>query len=153
MNIKDSKTKLGLWLSTYISMVGLLLIVLIAYLIEYTISPNFNKTLLKVISVLIALIPPLLWLSIFYKQDRLNPEPKSFVFKTLILGALVQKAIYTPIVTIIFSGSNSGIKSIGSNLVISIILIAIIQESTKLLTVRYSIYPSKEFDEVIDGII
>ncbi len=153
MNIKDSKTKLGLWLSTFISMAGLLLIVLIAYLIEYTISPNFNKTLLKVISVLIALIPPLLWLSIFYKQDRLNPEPKSFVFKTLILGALVQKAIYTPIVTIIFSGSNSGIKSIGSNLVISIILIAIIQESTKLLTVRYSIYPSKEFDEVIDGII
>ncbi len=153
MGMKDSKTKLGLWLSTFISMACLLLIVLIAYLIEKTVSPSFNKTMQTIISAVIAFIPPLLWLSIFYRQDRLNPEPKSFVFKTMILGALVQKAIYTPIVTIVFSGNNSGIKSIGSNLVISIILIAIIQESTKLLTVRYSIYPSKEFDEIIDGVI
>ncbi len=153
MSIKDSKTKMGLWLSTFISMAGLLLIVFIAYLIEITISTNLNKTLLTIISVIIALIPPLLWLSIFYRQDRLNPEPKSFVFKTMLLGALVQKAIYTPIVALVFSGSNSGITSIGSRLIVNIILIAIIQESIKLISVRYSIYPSKEFDEVIDGII
>ena len=104
MSIKSSRTKLGLWLSTFISMAGLLLIVLIAFIIENTISPNFNKTLLTVISVIIALIPPLLWLSIFYRQDRLNPEPKSFVFKIMLLGALVQKAIYTPIISLVFSG-------------------------------------------------
>ncbi len=153
MSINDSKTKMGLWLSTFISMAGLLLIVLIAYLIENTISTNFNKTLLIIISVIIALIPPLLWLSIFYRQDRLNPEPKSFVFKTMLLGAIVQKAIYTPLVSLVFSGSNNGITSIGSRLFVNIILIAIIQESLKLISVRYSIYPSKEFDEVIDGII
>lgn len=153
MSIKDSKTKLGLWLSTFISMAGLILIVFIALFFEKTISPNFNKTVKIIISIIIAIIPPLLWLTIFYRQDRLNPEPKSFVFKTMVLGALVQKAIYTPVVAIVFPNGNSGITSIGSKLIVNIILIAIIQESMKLLSVRYSIYPSKEFDEVIDGII
>ena len=153
MGIKSSKTKLGLWLSTFISMAGLLLIVFVANLIENTITSNFNKTLLTIISVIIALIPPLLWLSIFYRQDRLNPEPKSCVLKIMLLGALVQKAIYSPIIALVFSGSNNGITTIGSRLIVNIILIAIIQESLKLISVRYSIYPSKEFDEVIDGII
>lgn len=97
MGIRNSRTKLGLWLSTFISMAGLLLIVFIAYIIENTISPSFNKTLLTVISVIIALIPPLLWLTIFYRQDRLNPEPKSFVFKTMLLGALIQKRFTHPL--------------------------------------------------------
>ena len=65
MGIKSSKTKLGLWLSTFISMAGLLLIVFVANLIENTITSNFNKTLLTIVSSDIALIPPLLWLSIF----------------------------------------------------------------------------------------
>jgi hypothetical protein len=47
----------------------------------------------------------------------------------------------------------AGPRSAVSDYVFSIILIALIQEATKLLTVRYSIYPSKEFDERIDGII
>lgn len=153
MSTKNSKTKLGLWLSTFISIIGLLLIVFIAYVFEKTINPNFNKNLLTFISVIIAIIPPLLWLTIFYRQDRLNPEPKSLVFKTLVLGALIQKAIYVPLVSLLFPSGNSGFASIGNKMVITIILIAFIQEATKLLTVRYSVYPSNEFDEDIDGII
>jgi RsiW-degrading membrane proteinase PrsW (M82 family) len=153
MRIKNSKTKLGLWLSTFISIIGLLLIVLIAFIFENTINPNFNKSLLTVISVIIAIIPPILWLTVFYRQDRLNPEPKGLVFKTLILGALVQKAAYAPIISLVFPQGNRSITALGSNLIINIILIAIIQEAVKLLSVRYSVYPSREFDEDIDGII
>lgn len=153
MSIRNSKTKLGLWLSTFISIVGLLLIVLVAYIFEKTINPNFNKGLLTVISVIIAIIPPILWLTIFYRQDRLNPEPKSLVLKTLILGALVQKAVYVPLISLVFPQGNRSITTMGSNFIITIILIAIIQEAVKLMSVRYSVYPSNEFDEDIDGII
>ena len=138
---------------TFISIIGLLLIVLLAYIFENTINPNFNKSLLTVISVIIAIIPPILWLTVFYRQDRLNPEPKGLVFKTLILGALVQKAAYAPIISLVFPQGNRSITALGSNLIINIILIAIIQEAVKLLSVRYSVYPSREFDEDIDGII
>lgn len=153
MSIKNTKTKLGLWLSTFISITGLLLIVLIAFIFEKTINLNLNKSLSTIISVIIAIIPPILWLTVFYRQDRLNPEPKSLVLKTLILGALVQKALYVPIISFVFPQGNRSITTMGSNLVITIILVAVIQEAVKLLSIRYSVYPSKEFDEDIDGII
>lgn len=149
----NSKTKLGLWLSTFISIVGLLLIVLLSYIIEKTLDPSLNKSLLTIISVIIAVIPPLLWLTIFYRQDRLNPEPKSFVFKTLLLGALVQKAIYTPLISLVFPNGETSLSTIARNYFITLILVAMIQEAAKLLSVRYSVYGSKEFDESIDGII
>lgn len=152
MDSKNAKTKMGLWLSTFISIGGLLLIVFIATIIEKALNPDFNRTLLTAISVIIAIIPPLLWLSIFYRQDRLNPEPKSFVFKTMLLGALIQKAFYAPVAAFLFPGASS-LSTQAGNYLLTIALIAMIQEGFKLLTVRYSIYPSKEFDEKIDGII
>ncbi len=153
MNTRTTKTKMGLWLSTFISIVGLLLIVLISYIIEKTLDPNINKSALTLISIIIAIIPPFLWLTIFYQQDRLNPEPKSYVFKTLLLGALVQKALYAPLTALVFPTANTSITAKTRDFVVTIILVAIIQEATKLLTVRYSIYTSHEFDEKIDGII
>ena len=153
MGIRDSKAKPGLWLSTFISLAGLLLIVLVAYIIEKAINLDFNKDLLKVISLVIAVIPPILWLTIFYRQDRMNPEPKGLVFKTLILGALVQKAVYTPVISWIMPHSSRGSTVISGKLITAIVLTAVIQEAIKLLSVRYSVYSSREFDEAVDGII
>lgn len=151
--MSSKNSKMSLWLSTSISVVVLLLIVVVSYVFEKTITPNLNKSLLTSVSVIIALIPPLLWLSVFYRQDRKNPEPKGLVFKTLILGALIQKAVYVPIVSLIFPTGNAGFDSIGKNMVATIIIVAVVQEAIKMLAVRYSIYPCKEFDEDIDGII
>lgn len=141
----------GLWLSTLASIIGLLLVVLFSYIAERMLDLTIHSVLLTLISLLIAFVPPLLWLTVFYRQDRLEPEPKSFVFKTLILGALVQKALYAPIMNIIMPESQ--IVPNASDYIFSVILIALVQESMKLLAVRYSIYASNEFDEKIDGII
>ena len=151
MENNNTKVKQGLWLSTFISVAGLLFIVFIAKIVERIINPSFDQTLLTVLSIIIAIIPPFLWLSIFYRQDRLNPEPKSFVLKTMLLGALVQKAIYAPLITFVFPDTPG--VSASKNYFIYIVMLAMIQEGVKLLSVRYSVYPSKEFDEKIDGII
>jgi RsiW-degrading membrane proteinase PrsW (M82 family) len=153
MHIRNQKAKPGIWLSTFVSIAGLLLIVLIAYIFEKTVSPNLNKSLMTVISVFIAIIPPILWLTVFYRQDRLNPEPKSLVFKTLILGALVQKAAYAPTMSLVFPQGSKNVTALSGNLIVIILLTATIQEAFKLLSVRYSVYPSSEFDEDVDGII
>ena len=145
------KNRPGLWLSTLVSIVGLLLVVLFSYIIERTLDLTINSTLLTLIPLLIAFVPPLLWLTVFYRQDRLDPEPKSFVFKTLILGALVQKAVYAPVMSVLMPEARTGPNI--TDYIFSVILIALIQESMKLLSVRYSIYVSDEFDEKIDGII
>ncbi|HBR01860.1 MAG TPA: hypothetical protein DD738_04550 [Ruminiclostridium sp.] len=100
---------------------------------------------------MMAIIPSILWLTIFYRQDRMNPEPKSYVLKILVLGALVQRALYMPLMKFIFPDGSS--RAIAGNYAVTIILVAVIQESIKLLSVRYSIYSSDEFDENVDGII
>lgn len=147
------KSRPGLWLSTSVSIVGLILVVFLSNIVENTLNLSIHPALLTIISVLIAFVPPLIWLTVFYRQDRKCPEPKSFVFKTLILGALVQKAVYTPLMSIIMPDIQSGPRKIISDYIFTIIIVALIQESMKLLSVRYSIYNSREFDEKIDGII
>lgn len=148
-----SQSRPGLWLSTSVSIVGLLLVVLLSYIAEKTLNLSINSTVLTIISLLIAFVPPLIWLTVFYRQDRDCPEPKSYVFKTLILGALVQKAIYVPLMAAIMPGIQNGPRNVVSDYIFTIILVALIQESMKLLSVRYSIYNSPEFDEKVDGII
>jgi len=145
------KNRPGLWLSTAVSIVGLLLVVLFSYIVERTLDLSINSLMRSIISLFIAFVPPLIWLTVFYRQDRLEPEPKSFVFKTLILGALVQKAIYAPLMDFVMPEMKTG--PIITDYIFSVILVALLQESMKLLAVRYSIYVSDEFDEKIDGII
>ncbi|HPU22179.1 MAG TPA: PrsW family glutamic-type intramembrane protease [Thermoclostridium caenicola] len=147
----SQRNRPGLWLSTAVSIVGLLLVVLFSYIAERTLDLTIHSTLRTLISLLIAFVPPLIWLTVFYRQDRLDPEPKSFVFKTLILGALVQKALYAPVISVVMPEAQAGPNA--SDYILSVVLVALIQESMKLLSVRYSIYVSKEFDEKIDGII
>ena len=149
--MKPGQKQTGLWLSTTVSIVGLLLVVLFSYIVERTLDLSINSVLRSLISLFIAFVPPLIWLTVFYRQDRLEPEPNSFVFKTLILGALVQKALYVPIMNIVMPEAQTG--PIITDYIFSVILVALLQESMKLLAVRYSIYVSDEFDEKIDGII
>jgi RsiW-degrading membrane proteinase PrsW (M82 family) len=78
-----TKLRPGLWLSTLVSLVGLILVVLFSYIIEKSWINNMDPVLLTIVSLIIAFLPPLIWLTVFYRQDRLEPEPKSFVFKTL----------------------------------------------------------------------
>lgn len=153
MHKNNYNAQKGLWQSTFISMAGLLLIVVLSFIIEKTVAASFSRNLMTIVSVIFAVIPPLLWLTIFYRQDRLNPEPKGFVFKILLLGALVQKAFYTPIVALAVPNGNTTLSAITRNYILTVIIVGIVQESSKLLAVRYSVYTSREFDEKVDGII
>lgn len=57
--MSGKNSRLSLWLSTFISIVGLLFIVLIAYIIEKVFNTNnLSNDILTIISFIIALIPP-----------------------------------------------------------------------------------------------
>src|SRR5690349_6278895 len=48
---------------------------------------------LVVAGLVMAIVPALIWLFAFLQQDRLEPEPKRYVFSVFILGALLAQAI------------------------------------------------------------
>src|SRR5688500_3097835 len=54
------------------------------------------------IGLLLTIVPALLWLGLFYAQDRLEPEPHHYVVGLLILGALLGGAIEQPLLRDIF---------------------------------------------------
>lgn len=114
---------------------------------------NLHGTTLLIAGTVLSLIPAFIWLYAFYKQDRLEPEPKHYVFGIMILGALLAAAVGQPIIHHSFQVQNWIGESRIVTILGSIFVIGFVQEFLKYAAVRYSIYYTSEFDERVDGII
>jgi protease PrsW len=139
--------------SNWITMALLALFLLVAFGIEYLVKPTFSPTGLLETGIIMALVPAVLWLGFFYRQDRLEPEPKGMVIEVFILGALLASAIGIPLVTNVFHVSTWLYSGFWVNLLGAILVIGFTQEFLKYAAVRFSVYSSNEFDELTDGII
>ena len=89
----------------------------------------------------------------FYKQDRLEPEPKKYVLGILILGALLASSIGQPVIQNSFRVQDWMGENWKISILTSIFVVGFVQEFLKYAAVRYTIYYSSEFDERVDGII
>jgi protease PrsW len=139
--------------SNWVTLALLALFLLVAYAIEYLVQPTFSPTGLLVTGIIMALVPAVLWLGFFYRQDSLEPEPKSMVLQVFLLGALLAGAIWIPLVNNVFHFSAWLYSGFWVSLLGAILVIGFTQEFLKYATVRFSIYNSSEFDEHTDGII
>ncbi len=143
----------SLWASNLITLVLLGLFLLVCYGIEFLVKPVFTPVGLLVTGVVMSLVPAILWLAFFYRQDRLEPEPKEMVLEVFILGGLLAAAIGIPLVNDLFNISSWLFSGFWVNLLGAILVIGFSQEFLKYAAVRFSIYESAEFDERTDGII
>ncbi len=69
------------------------------------------------------------------------------------LGALLASAVGIPLVDNIFHVSKWIYTDTAATILGSILVVGFIQEFLKYAAVRYSVYPSAEFDEATDGVI
>jgi RsiW-degrading membrane proteinase PrsW (M82 family) len=115
--------------------------------------PTLTGWTLVAVGLFLALIPALIWLLFFYQQDRLEPEPKGYVLGVFALGALLAQAIGIPLVEDLFDVRRWLPLDPWANLLGSILVIGFTQEFLKYAAVRYSIYPSTEFDGRVDGVV
>ena len=157
--MSDSPSKLApvkrksLWASNLITLVLLGLFLLVCFGIELLIKPTFTPAGLILTGIVMSLVPAILWLAFFYRQDRLEPEPKEMVLEVFILGGLLAAAIGIPLVDNVFHISTWLFSGFWVNLLGAILVIGFSQEFLKYAAVRFSIYESSEFDERTDGII
>ncbi len=143
----------GLWQAGVAQVVGLLLFVVLVELIASLARPRLEGVALAAAGVILAVVPAFLWLAFFYRQDRLEPEPKGYVLAVFVLGALVAEAIGLPFTRSLFHTADWLGYSPLVNLLGSILVIGFSQEFLKYAAVRYSVYALPEFDERIDGIV
>ena len=102
-------------------------------------------------SLLLALIPAGIWLLYVYRQDRVEPEPIPLVLGVMVLGALVTRGLYGPIVhafhfdeVMALGGWPGALARLGQASVLQLLVYG---------SVRYSVFFTDEFDEPVDGVI
>lgn len=144
----------GIWRSTLALIGGLVIFAGLMALVGPMLTPLLSNGGRVAVGIVIALVPAALWLVIFYLQDRLEPEPKTYILSIFLLGALLAQGVALPLVRDVFrvqdwlSSSGSLFQILGE-----ILIIGFIQEYLKYAGVRFTIFRSSEFDERVDGII
>lgn len=94
--------------------------------------------------LVVAIAPALFWLLYFYRKDKYEPEPLSWIVKIFLLGALI-------VIPIAIGEIIAGIFI--SEFAIFIFIAPVMEECGKYFVVKRYVYPTNEFNEPVDGII
>lgn len=127
--------------------------VVIAFGVDRWLQPSLSSLMLIVLGLVMSFIPAVLWLGLFYRRDRYEPEPKELVLQVFGLGALMAWAIGGRVLNLLFDIDNWLYTNWWTQLAGGILVVGFTQEFLKFLTVRASVYRLPEFDERTDGII
>jgi RsiW-degrading membrane proteinase PrsW (M82 family) len=148
-----TRERRGAWRSNLGLILALVVFVGLIYALDAYLKPVFNPTTLLITGILLAVVPALIWLIVFYQQDRLEPEPKGYLLAVFVLGALLAAAVGQPLVENFFKVSDWLYTDTLTTILGGILVVGFTQEFLKYAAVRYSMYNSAEFDEATDGII
>jgi len=151
--VKVSQERPSAWRAGLGHILGQILFVLVVVALVSLLKPTLTGGALVAAGLVMALVPALIWLVFFYQQDRLEPEPKGYVLAVFVLGALLAQAVGIPLLAQVFNVSRWLSIEPWVNLLGSILVIGFTHEFLKYAAVRYSVYPTLEFDERTDGVV
>lgn len=104
--------------------------------------------------LLIPLIPTLFWITYFYLKDKPEKEPKKLIFYSILLGAVstffVAEAEYFFLTQF---GLIRAIETVTIFGFLGMLVVGAVEEIAKFLTLRFSFFRSKYFNEISDGIL
>lgn len=136
--------------------VALLLLLIVVGVVLTAFAGSFSdvsETVRLIVGLVLAVVPALLWLGLFYAQDRLEPEPHHYVLGLLVVGALLGGAVEQPLLREIFQVQRWAESGTFAHLLADILLNGVLTAALVYATVRFTVLPTPEFDERVDGII
>lgn len=142
----------GFLRSISLELLGLLIFIAIFNLLA-GVGSAFNETALIILGLMMAVVPALLWLAIFYRIDHAEPEPKRLVIGVYLTGLLLAAALHLPIFGVIFAASSWMGAYWWSHLLGGILVIGMVSMAIVYCAVRVVVFDNPEFDERLDGII
>ena len=148
----SATTQRGFLRSISFELMGLLLFVAIFHLFS-AIGPALDEAGLLLVSLVMAVVPALLWLAVFYRIDRAEPEPKRLVLGVYLMGLLLMAALYQPLFGVVFAVENWLRAYWWSHLVGSVLVTGMASMAIVYAAVRVAVFDNPEFDERLDGII
>lgn len=139
--------------STLVEIVGIAIFASAMALLTNVVQIDLRGVSLIIAGLILALVPALIWLIAFYRQDSLEPEPKQYILGMFVLGAILAQAVGQPLIREFYRFQDWAGIDLMLGFIASIVIVGVIQEFLKYAAVRYTIYNSAEFDQPVDGII
>lgn len=104
--------------------------------------------------LLLAIAPVMIVVVFIYFKDKFEKEPIRFLFKNFLLGAFIS-VLVTFILSIILNSIHplTNDKSIFEQFIKAFVVVALVEEYSKYIIVKYYAQPNKEFNEPFDGIV
>jgi RsiW-degrading membrane proteinase PrsW (M82 family) len=110
-------------------------------------------TPLVLLGLVIAIVPAVAWMTLFYREDRVEPEPRTYVIAVFALGALLAAGVGVPLLRDVLTLGRWSSDSLPVQLAASILGTGLVEAALVYAAVRVSVYGTSEFDEATDGII
>ncbi len=104
--------------------------------------------------LLLAIAPAMIVVIFIYYKDKFEKEPIPFLLKIFVLGASA-----SVLITVVINALASSIlpltdtKSVFQQLIKAFVVVALVEEFSKYIIVRYFAQTKKEFNEPFDGIV
>jgi protease PrsW len=114
---------------------------------------DLSQTALVLFGVFLAIVPTAWWLFFFYREDQIEPEPKTRVAEVFGLALLLTDTVGLRVVNDFFNtrqwiDTDATVSLLGTILISGFVFMAI-----QYIAVRAVVYASEEFDERMDGIV
>jgi RsiW-degrading membrane proteinase PrsW (M82 family) len=141
------------WRSILLELLALLIFVGIFNLLLPNMGDTLNDVTLIVLGVILSVVPAAIWLTIFYRADRAEPEPKKLVITVYLAGLLVAAALNQLVLKTIFDVESWMFDFWWSQFFGEILIVGFLSMGAVYLVVRFLVFMQPEFDERMDGIV
>jgi RsiW-degrading membrane proteinase PrsW (M82 family) len=98
-------------------------------------------------------VPSAIWLVFFYRQDRLEPEPKHQVAAVFLLALVLADVLGRRLIEDWFHVRLWASANSATSLAASILIVGVTWQAIAYAAVRLLVYTTPEFDERMDGIV
>lgn len=132
---------------------GVVALAAVAGVLAIFLRTRLTGTGLLAAGLVIAVLPAVFWLWTFYRQDRLEPEPRWYVVGVFLLSILLAQAVGQPLIRDVFHVQDWMGVDLLTNVLGAIFIVGLIQQFVQYAAVRYTVFTLPEFDQRIDGII
>jgi protease PrsW len=147
-----NKPHAGFWRASLVQIIGMtLLAAVVAYGAQF-IGPLSRPAQIAV-GIVLAVVPSALWLWYFYRQDRLEPEPKTRIAAVFLLALLLTDVLARRIIYQWFDVLAWASADLTTSVLASILINGFVYQAITYVAVRLVVYSTDEFDERMDGIV
>lgn len=112
-----------------------------------------DRTAQILVGVFLAIVPSALWIYYFYRQDRLEPEPKTRILAVFLLALVLQDFVGRRVIDDWFGIARWASFDTLTSLLASILIVGFTWQAIAYAAVRLVVYATPEFDERMDGIV